>query len=444
MARRPSSTTLEVCLNGRRVGALHSAASGAVSFAYDATWLNWEHAFAISLSMPLTEEAYRGSTALAVFDNLLPDGISIRRQIATRVGADGDDIISLLAKIGSDCVGALQFLPASTACTEPGAIDAAPITNNAIAAKIRGLASAPLGLTEDDEAFRISLAGAQEKTALLRVDSAWKLPRGVTPTTHILKPQIGVRAFGLGVEIDLSDSVENEQFCMAFCKGIGLPTAVTSIADFAGVRVLVSERFDRTWTSDRRLLRLPQEDFCQALGFPPTKKYEENGGPGIAACMSLLQGSNDPQADRKTFMKAILAFWVLGATDGHAKNFSIRLIPGGGFRLAPLYDVLSTQPHVSSRQLQLSNAKLAMAVGNSGYHRVDQIVPRHLRETATAVGLPAADMTAIEREIVESLDPALRAAKASLPANFPAAMGDAIAAGARARAALFADQAQGG
>lgn len=443
MARRPSSITLEVCLNGRRVGAIRSAADGAVSFAYDATWLAWEHTFAISLSMPLTEETYRGAAVLAVFDNLLPDGVSIRRQIATRVGAEGDDIISLLAKIGSDCVGALQFLPASTACTEPGAIDAAPLTDDAIAAKIRGLASAPLGLTADNEAFRISLAGAQEKTALLRVDSAWRLPRGVTPTTHILKPQIGVRPFGLGIEIDLSDSVENEQFCMAFCRGIGLPTAVTSIADFAGVRVLVSERFDRVWTHDGRLLRQPQEDFCQALGFASTKKYEENGGPGIAACMNLLQGSNDPQADRRTFMKAVLAFWVLGATDGHAKNFSIQHSPGGGFRLAPLYDVLSTQPHVTSRQLERRNAKLAMAVGSSHHRRVDQIVPRHLRETAAAVGFPAADLTAIEREIAGTLDAALGAAKASLPARFPAAMGDAIAAGARSRAALLADQPDG-
>ncbi|RYZ11039.1 MAG: type II toxin-antitoxin system HipA family toxin [Alphaproteobacteria bacterium] len=444
MARRLSSITLEVCLNGRRVGALRSNANGAVSFAYDATWLSWEHAFAISLSMPLTEESYRGSTVLAVFDNLLPDGVSIRRQIATRVGANGDDIISLLAKIGSDCVGALQFLPEATACTVSGNINAVPITNAAIATRIRGLAAAPLGLTEEDEAFRISLAGAQEKTALLRVDGAWRLPHGATPTTHILKPQIGRRPFGLGIEIDLPDSVENEQFCMAFCKAVDLPTAVTSIANFAGVRVLVSERFDRVWTQDGRLLRRPQEDFCQALGFASSQKYEENGGPSIAACMGLLQGSNNPHEDRRTFMKAILVYWVLGATDAHAKNFSIHLNPGGGFRLAPLYDVLSTQPHVTSGQLPHRSARLAMAVGNNRRYRVDQIVPRYFRETAAAVGFPAADLTAVEREITGALEPALRAAKASLPANFPSAMGDAIAAGARSRAGLFADPPRGG
>lgn len=439
MARRPATITLEVCLNGRRVGTLRSAASGAVTFAYDATWLNWEHGFPISLSMPLTEDVYRGGVVLAVFDNLLPDSVSIRRQIAARVGAEGDDIINLLAKIGSDCVGALQFLPASTPCTEPGQIDAEAITDEAIAAKIRGLATAPLGLTEEDEAFRISLAGAQQKTALLQVDGAWLLPRGMTPTTHILKPQIGVRQFGLGIEIDLSDSVENETFCMSFCKAIGLPTATTSIADFDGVRVLVSERFDRLWTQDGRLLRLPQEDFCQALGFPSGAKYEERGGPGIAACMGLLQASNNPQEDRRIFMKAVLTYWVLGATDAHAKNFSVQLIPGGGFRLAPLYDVLSTEPHVASRQLQRRSARLAMAVGNHRYWRVDEVVPRYFRETAAAVGFPAADMTAIEEEIVGALEEALAAAKASLPANFPPAMADAIAAGARSRAGLFAD-----
>jgi serine/threonine-protein kinase HipA len=428
---------LTLCLNGRTVGAVRRAGNGTVTFDYDNAWLEWRHAFPISQSLPLREESFTGETVTNVFDNLLPDSMPIRRQIAERVGAGGVDPISLLEKIGRDCVGALQFLPAGQDCSPSGEVQGKALSPKQIAALMKSLAAAPLGLTSEDETFRISIAGAQEKTALLYLKGKWILPAGMTPSTHILKPQIGKRSLGMGQEIDLTHSVENEHFCMTFCTALGLPTSKSRIIDFGGERVFVSERFDRRWTREGNLLRLPQEDFCQALNVPSTLKYEASGGPGIEAGMKLLQASDSPQADRRTFFKSLLAFWVLGATDGHAKNFSILLSPGGGFSLAPLYDILSTEPHVANGELPKKNARLAMAVGKGRHYRVDEIVPRHFRETANMVGFPSTELVAVEKEIAEGAEGALAAAKARLPKDCPQALPNAIAAGVRARVALL-------
>lgn len=140
----------------------------------------WSHALSVSLSFPLREDAYRGEPVAAVFDNLLPDSDALRRRVAEKVGAAGIDACSLLAAIGRDCVGALQFVGSEDDVEKIG--DSATITGelvneDAIEKLLNGLAQTPLGLSGDD-AFRISLAGAQEKTALLRHKGKWlKTPR---------------------------------------------------------------------------------------------------------------------------------------------------------------------------------------------------------------------------------------------------------------------------
>src|SRR6185312_11152224 len=247
-------------------------------------------------------------------------------RVAERSGATGTDPYSMLAAIGRDCVGALQFIPEGEEATPAGVIEGRRISDAEIGIQLKDLGRNPLGIREDD-AFRISLAGAQEKTALLFWKGRWHRPEGTTPTTHILKPQIGVLDDG----IDLSNSVENEHLCLELMRAFGLPTARSRIVDFGGRRTLVVERFDRLWTRDRRLLRVPQEDCCQALSVPPTMKYENQRGPGIAKIEELLKGSDTPGDDQVRFFKANVLFWLIGATDGHAKNFSIHLLPGGGF-----------------------------------------------------------------------------------------------------------------
>lgn len=431
MARPRTRIPLNVVLNGRIVGRLRRQTSGAIDFQYDATWLAWDHAMPVSLSLPLREDRYIGGPVVAVFDNLLPDNESIRKRLASRVSAEGHDAYSLLAEIGRDCVGALQFLPDGVDVPKPGGISGRALGEDAIAALLNDLTQTPLGLNESGE-FRISIAGAQEKTALLYWKRKWHLPHGTTATTHILKPSIGRLPNG----IDLSLSVENEHLCLQLLSALGLPCAKTEIQTFKGRRVLVVERFDRRWTKDQRLLRLPQEDFCQALSIPPTRKYETDGGPGLKASLELLKGSEERDADRRSFLKAQIAFWLLGATDGHAKNFSVFLLPGGRFQMTPLYDVMSAQPNLDAGQIQRNKMKLAMAVGHNRHKTIDSILPRHFEQTAAKAGIPATAINEILKELITAAPKAIEKTLSALPPKFPQALTHSITGGINKRLSL--------
>ncbi len=429
MARTSSRAPLNVFINGRLVGRLRREASGAVDFQYDSSWLDWEHTFPVSLSLPLREQRYTGDAVLAVFDNLLPDNREIRRRLAERVSAAGDDAFNLLAAIGRDCVGAMQFLPEDVEAAAPGQVSGDPLSSERIAALLADLGLTPLGVSAANQDFRISIAGAQEKTALLFWKRKWHIPQGSTATTHIFKPQIGVLRSG----IDLSRSVENEHFCMLLTAALGLPTAKTSIDTFAGSDVLVVERFDRRWTQDKRLLRLPQEDLCQALSVPPVRKYQSDGGPGIRDILQFLKASDHPEQDRRLFMKAQIVFWLLGATDGHAKNFSIFLHPGGGFRLTPLYDVLSLQPAYKASQVKRNQMKVAMSVGDKRHYVLDTILPRHFIQSAQQAGMPATTIDEILAELADQVPKAIEAATEQLPDDFPRQIRTSIVQGLKAR-----------
>ena len=255
------NSPMNVLLNGRLVGTLHMERNGAISFAYAPDWLAWEHAVPISLSLPLREQAHRGAPVFTYLENLLPDNQAIRNRIAAKVHAESTDAYHLLAKLGRGCVGALQFVVGdeNIGADKQGAIQASPVSDDEVATTLKNLPTSPLGIEADID-FRISIAGAQEKTALLRMNGKWFRPHGMTPTSHILKTQLGQLPNG----INLSDSVENEFFCMRFCAAMGAEVAEFEMVD--GVGALAVERFDRQWTRDDRLLRVPQEDFCQALG----------------------------------------------------------------------------------------------------------------------------------------------------------------------------------
>lgn len=432
MARPRTRKPLNVLLNGRLVGQLRRESDGAIDFKYATEWLAWEHAIPVSLSLPLAERRYVGAPVIAVFDNLLPDNDDMRRRIAERAHAQGTDSYSLLSAIGRDCAGALQFLAEDEEVAPLNELNARRITDAGIAELLENLERNPLGIGEEQE-FRISLAGAQEKTALLYWKKRWHVPHGTTPTTHILKPQIGKLPNGL----DLSDSVENEHFCLRLMEEFGLPVAQSQIVDFSGQRTLVVERFDRLWTKDKRLLRVPQEDCCQALSVPPTLKYETSGGPGMVAIARLLKGSDTPDTDLSRFFKMQVLFWLLGATDGHAKNFSIRLSPGGRFVMTPVYDVLSVQPNFDAGRIRRTQMKLAMAVGTSRHYRLDEITPRHFLQTAKLCDIPEKTAIVVLEEIAQSADAAMDAALASMPKGFPKKMAMSIINGAKARLEAF-------
>lgn len=439
MARRRTHAPLLTFLNDRLVGRLSKQPSGAIDFAYDAEWLAWEHAMPVSLSLPLREARYIGAPVAAVFENLLPDSDQIRRRVAERVGAAGVDAYSLLSAIGRDCVGAMQFVPDEDradggADGEAGAeISGTVVGDDEIADMLANLKGAPLGVGADiDEDFRISVAGAQEKTALLRHEGQWLRPHGRTPTTHIFKPQIG-HIQTAGGTIDLSDSVENEYYCLKLMEAFGLPANGVEISQFGERKVLVIERFDRTWTRDGRLIRLPQEDCCQALSVPPTQKYQSEGGPGVAAIVDLLRGSDEPQEDQLAFFKSQIIFWLIGATDGHAKNFSLFLRPGGRFRLTPFYDVLTAQPSLDARQIRYNGFRLAMSLGNSGHYRIHDITGRHFVEAAQRARLPRSLAERAIEGVLAGAGAAFEAVERALPRDFPAQIHGSVRPAASAR-----------
>lgn len=417
MGRKRAYAPLDVYMNRRKVGQYFRDPDGAFAFTYAAEWLAWENTLPISRSLPLRAERYVGQPVIAVFENLLPDSDDIRRRVAERVGAEGVDAYSLLARIGRDCVGALQFLAEGEEPGDSRVLTGEPLSDAQIASMLKDLGRTPLGIRAERD-FRISVAGAQEKTALLFHDGQWVEPTGTTPTTHILKPAIGTLPNGM----DLTDSVENEHFCLRLMAAFGLPVARTEITTFAGTKALVIERFDRLRARDGRLIRLPQEDCCQALSVPPTRKYQSEGGPGIVEICGLLQGSDEPQRDRTNFLKATVLFWLIGATDGHAKNFSIALMPGGRFVMTPVYDVLTVQPSLDAGQLQIKDMKLAMRAGKSRHYKVSEIQGRHFVETGLAAGFSREQVAHIFTDIHTRAEQAFATALADMPVSFPEAL----------------------
>ncbi len=415
MPRPRQHIPLRVLLNNRLVGRLQKEPSGAIYFRYDESWLSKGNATPVSLSLPLRDDAYKGERVAAVFKNLLPDSEMLRRRVAERVGAKGTDAYSLLSQIGRDCVGALQFIPDGyDAVSDTTDITGEIISNEEIEKLLKNLVRAPLGLDLNQD-FRISVAGAQEKTALLRHKGKWWKPHGTTPTTHILKPQIGTLPNG----VDLSNSVENEYYCLKLMAAFGLQVNAAEIKVFGKTKTLVIERFDRQRTDKGRLLRVPQEDCCQALSCPPSRKYQNEGGPGMVNILKLLNAGDTPAEDQKAFLKSQILFWLIGETDGHAKNVSIFLGPGGRFHLTPFYDVLTAQPSLDARQIERKQMKLAMSVGESRHYRIDEIKGRHFIQTVERAGLPGSLAVAALEEVAKAGESAMKKVEKELPSGFP-------------------------
>ena len=398
MGRKKAGKALNVFLNGASVGLLKKDSSGQISFQYQEEWIR--DGFAISQSLPIQEQEYKGEIVSRYFDNLLPDNDEIKKLVAQKFGAESTRPFDILEVVGKDCVGALTFLPEDRGEPPIFEMNYSKLSTKAIANKIRGLGSvSPLGMEEDD--FRLSIAGAQEKTALLKVGKNWCEPHGQTPTTHIVKTPIG--ALGMGINFD--DSLDNEWASLFIMEKFGLKTCKATIERFEDRRVLVVERFDRRWLKDDGkdvILRIPQEDMCQALGVSPYKKYQNEGGPGIVSIAKLLAGSQEA-SDRFEFFKGIMIFDLLFATDGHAKNFSI-FMNQKGFKMTPFYDVMSGYFLHAREKRALQKLWLAMGVGNSNHYSFDKIWRRHYLETASKCLISKDDFERICAEIKNSFD----------------------------------------
>jgi len=431
---------LDVWMNGQFVGTWIQGDRRSSKFQYDADWIKSAYARPLSNALPMStvDGVVTGQEVTDYFDNLLPDSVDIRKRIQSRFKTQSTEAFNLLEAIGRDCVGAVQLLPIGEIPAAFDEVRGQPLSDVEISQLLIAASSGrTLGQSFDEASFRISIAGAQEKTALLRVREQWLRPLGSTPTTHILKLPLGL--IGGEQRFDMTDSIENEWLCAQIFKKLGFNIANTEIADFDGTKALLVERFDRKWVDDGKwIARIPQEDFCQVFGLPSEMKYEDHGGPSIDKIMSYLTASMSAHNDRLHFIKTQFVFWLLAATDGHAKNFSVSIQPGGVFQLTPLYDVLSAWPIIGNERNKLpyKKAKLAMAIRSKNTHyKISEIYPRHWKEFCAKLGVPEAfdEMYRIASNIV----PAIEEIAKSLPEQFPMQLIESIKHGTAEHATRF-------
>jgi serine/threonine-protein kinase HipA len=366
------TTHLIAFADGLVMGTVTQARSGQLAFAYSQEWLDSSAAYPLSISMPLAPEQYGHRKIEPFLWGLLPDNEIVLGQWARKFHVSPRNAFGLIANVGEDCAGAVQFVrPERLGAVRLGAPQEVQwLDEAAVADRLRAL-------HQDQSAWRIprdtgqfSLAGAQPKTALLLDNGRWGVPSGRLPTTHILKPPTG----------EFDGHAENEHFCLQLARSFDLPTANSEIRRFEDQIAIIVERYDRIRTG-RTIRRVHQEDVCQALGLLPTKKYQGDGGPGVREIAGLLTTfSTAPAQDTNTFVGAIAFNWLVAGTDAHSKNYALLLGSESRVRLAPLYDLASALPYPGMRPIGL---KLAMKIG--GEYRLRNIAARHWRRLATEV-----------------------------------------------------------
>lgn len=361
-------------LNGREIGRVHRDKRGRLSFVYAADWREAPEAHPLSLSMPVAAEEHGHADVDAFLWGLLPDNEAILERWARKFHVSARNSFALISEVGEDCPGAVQFIRPerldAVLAPEPEPVEW--LDDHAVAERLRLLRADHSAWRLPGDTGQFSLAGAQPKTALLFEGGRWGVPSGRTPTTHILEPPTGV----------FDGHPESEHFCLVLARRLGLPTATSTIMRFEDEIAIVVERYDRRRT-EAGLLRIHQEDVCQALAVPPVRKYENEGGPGVKDIVELLRThSSDSEKDVFTFIDALTFNWLIAGTDAHAKNFSLLIASGGVVRLAPLYDLASILPYDT---FQIQKIKLAMKIGPD--YRLRDIGPREWRQLAEKVRL---------------------------------------------------------
>jgi serine/threonine-protein kinase HipA len=392
-------TELIVILGERIAGTLTRLGGGRLRFDYGDEYRQLPDATPLSLSMPTQVRAHADRTVTPWLWGLLPDNDAVLGRWARQFHVSASSPFSLLATpVGEDCAGAVRLAP-------PGEVDrvlgrsgkVAWLTESEVAQRIRELREDSTAWLGQSFTGQFSLAGAQAKTALLFRDGRWGVPSGSTPTTHILKPAIA----------GLDDHDLNEHLCLDAARRAGLIAAHTTVTRFADETAVVVTRYDRR-QSGRRIIRIHQEDFCQALGVPPTRKYENEGGPRAAEIAQLLRRAMPPtvaEAAVWNFADAFIWNWLVAGTDAHAKNYSL-LLAEEQVRLAPLYDIASALPYGTHER----RLRFAMKIG--GDYRV---FPERSRWPAAArdLGLESEVLVARVRELAAVAPDAFRDAAKS-------------------------------
>ena len=367
---------LRVLIDGAEIGTMMQNIHGKFEFAYDDAWRASPAAVPLSMSMTLDQRMHANEAVAPYLWGLLPDNELTLIQLGRRYGVSSGNPFALLGARGEDLQGAVQMVPADKVASLQKRKGVTGLTADALAERFRALMRDPSATDFTTDGGKFSLAGAQRKLTLSLTNGRWGEPRGRTPSTHILKPNIE----------GLPGQVYNELFCLRLAPLLGLPAPLTWVERFGAAEVIVVERFDRMRLKGTQRLpltksggevhRVHQEDMCQALKVLPANKYQRDGGPGMQQIMQLLSGSAEPSTDRDRFMRACVYNYVIGGSDAHAKNYSILLTSGGLFRLAPLYDLASWLPYSQRRR----DSKLAMSV--DGHYEYDGLLPRHWEATA--------------------------------------------------------------
>ena len=345
------SNELLVLMDNRRVGRVVQGQHGKLTLSYDQAWRNSQNSYPLSLSMPLGLSEHPHEKIDAFLWGLLPDNEGTLNRLGREHHVSPRNAFALIGATGEDCAGAVQFvLPERVDAVNKDAAKVQWLTETEIAERLRILhGNHAAGRLPRDEG-QFSLAGAQPKTAFLFENGKWGVPSGRIPTTRILKPPTG----------EFDGYAENEHYCLELARGLGLTVPNSDILHFEDEIAMVIDRYDRIHLK-QVWHRVHQEDLCQALGFPPTKKYQNEGGPSVADIVNLLRNySRTPVPDVQTFVDAVAFNWLVAGTDGHSKNYSVLIGAGGNVRLAPLYDLASILPYTD---MNLPKAKLAMKIG---------------------------------------------------------------------------------
>ena len=393
-------TALGCWINGDRVGELRRA-RGRYEFQYDKAWLRAGHHHPLSLSMPLSNDPHVGPVVENFLWNLLPDNARILDSWARRFEVSASSAIGLLAHVGNDCAGAVRFTDVDADPDQVQAFDVEWLSDEQLHERINDLVQQASDGRRSTDTGMFSLAGAQYKTALFRDESngRWGVPVGRMPTTHILKPSMP----------GLADQVWNEHFCLQLARKLKLAAAESTVMRLGDHDVFVTTRYDRS-RAGGELRRVHQEDFCQALGVHPEFKYESDGGPGVAACLSVTDQSSNSAADRQRLL-AYLCFNVLiGGTDAHAKNLALLWAKGPTLRLAPFYDINSAWPYAPPEGTQMSKKSLRTAMKYGGTRDFDYITAERLARAGTSL-MPEA-MAALTAKLPDALQEVAEALRA--------------------------------
>jgi serine/threonine-protein kinase HipA len=347
-------TELIILVEGVIMGRVYEQTDrgGTLSFRYDPSWIELKDAFPLSVSMPLTEAPYRQRFIKTFLSNLLPENPAVLEAWEKKYHVSRNNPFGLLKHVGEDVPGAVQFVQPDRLAEyqNPGPAQIQWLSVAELTDRMALLRNDAAAFRLADDQGRMSLAGAQAKTALYFDGQRWGVPTGRMPTSHILKPRIP----------GFDGIVENEHLCQDIAARCGLAAARSFVLEL-DEPVIVIERFDRLPHPDteRILRRVHQEDMCQALQKLPSEKYQESRGPGIETIVRLLRAvSTADQEDVSRFLDANIFNYLIGGTDAHAKNYSLLFGTNQQVRLAPLYDV-STQLPYQDKIPQ----RLAMKVG---------------------------------------------------------------------------------